>query len=385
MNNNKKNILFFNIDNIIFLILFFIFFVVIFYLLKPFFFIILWAATLTILISPIYNFLVSIIINNIEKISLKFKLIYKFKDKIISIIKSIFAFLFSIILFLIIIFLTSYLFTILSKQIFNFAKELIDFFSKNNNFLIYKNFNNIIDYIYNLSGGLIDLYKIDLKYEIIQLAQNISTKIFSNTTKILNLFIRNITNIFMIIFTIYFFLIDGHNLKEILINSLPIERKYLNIFEKKFKEVSLAITNGYIFVSIIQATIASIIFFLFNIENYFLLGLFVFISSFIPIIGNAGIWLPVSIFKFFLNNRINEGIFFIIICLIFITLLDYFLRPYILKDSLKLHPFLIFLSMLGGIYKFSLSGIILGPLFYILFFTILDIYKELKNSNFELN
>lgn len=82
------------------------------------------------------------------------------------------------------------------------------------------------------------------------------------------------------------------------------------------------------------------------------MGILIFLSSFIPIFGNAGVWIPIAISKIIFNNQIKEGILLGISCLIFVTLLDYFLRPVLLKLTLNLHPFLIFLSMLGGIYTF---------------------------------
>jgi predicted PurR-regulated permease PerM len=47
-----------------------------------------------------------------------------------------------------------------------------------------------------------------------------------------------------------------------------------------------------------------------------------------------------------------------------------------LKDRIKIHPLLIFFSIIGGLQVFGFNGIILGPLVVILFFTIVDIALE---------
>jgi predicted PurR-regulated permease PerM len=42
----------------------------------------------------------------------------------------------------------------------------------------------------------------------------------------------------------------------------------------------------------------------------------------------------------------------------------------------KIHPLLIFFSIIGGIKVFGFNGVLIGPLIIILFFTIVDIALE---------
>jgi predicted PurR-regulated permease PerM len=69
-----------------------------------------------------------------------------------------------------------------------------------------------------------------------------------------------------------------------------------------------------------------------------------------------------------------------VLCAIFISFLDNFLRPMFLKDRIKIHPLLIFFSILGGLKAFGFNGIILGPMIVILFFTIVDIALENESA-----
>ena len=69
-------------------------------------------------------------------------------------------------------------------------------------------------------------------------------------------------------------------------------------------------------------------------------------------------------------------ILFLILAAITISFLDNFLRPFFLKDRIKVHPLIIFFAILGGIQLFGMNGLLLGPLVIILFFTILDILSN---------
>jgi len=55
------------------------------------------------------------------------------------------------------------------------------------------------------------------------------------------------------------------------------------------------------------------------------------------------------------------------------------LRPFFLKDRIKVHPLVIFFAILGGISVFGLNGLLLGPIIVILFFSVLDMIVGEKN------
>ena len=94
-----------------------------------------------------------------------------------------------------------------------------------------------------------------------------------------------------------------------------------------------------------------------------------------PIIGTTIIWIPLGIL-FLINGEIIKAIIFIICSWLFITIPDNFVRPLLLGNRIELHPLFIFFAILGGVLFFGLSGIILGPLSFILFFEIMKIYNE---------
>jgi predicted PurR-regulated permease PerM len=64
-------------------------------------------------------------------------------------------------------------------------------------------------------------------------------------------------------------------------------------------------------------------------------------------------------------------------------LLDNFIRPLFLKNRIQVHPLIIFFAILGGLSRFGLNGLLLGPMIVILFFTILDmlVSKEEETEN----
>ncbi len=94
-----------------------------------------------------------------------------------------------------------------------------------------------------------------------------------------------------------------------------------------------------------------------------------------PVIGTTIIWLPLGIL-FIIKGEIIKAVIFVLCSWFFITIPDNFVRPLLLGNRIELHPLFIFFAILGGVLFFGLSGIILGPLSFILFFEIMKIYNE---------
>jgi predicted PurR-regulated permease PerM len=62
--------------------------------------------------------------------------------------------------------------------------------------------------------------------------------------------------------------------------------------------------------------------------------------------------------------------------LVVITTVDTVLRPLMIGRDVEIHPLLIFLSTLGGIAVFGISGFVIGPIIVSLLMTIWDMYDQ---------
>jgi len=323
----------------------------------PYASVILWAIFIYILTSPIYNSLVLLL--KVEKRGYKIK-------------KSIIAASFSIFTVLIIMAVLSFVVI----KVFGQGKRLLLEIGKTLSSLLDKNIENgipdFVKIIKSISMGTVDLSNFDLQKELLNIIGAYSDKIFSYTTN----FMKNIGSFFVslifLAFSLYFFYVDGEYLLNVLKKAIPIDTKASTTIVTKIKEVTNNLFKGLFLVSFYQSLIALFIFLIFGIEGALLLAILTFFSSFLPLIGCGFVWGPVGIGLFFSEGPL-KAIVFLIVAAIGISSLDNILRPFFLKNRIKVHPFLIFFSMLGGIKLFSFNGIILGPMIIILFFTILDI------------
>jgi predicted PurR-regulated permease PerM len=181
-----------------------------------------------------------------------------------------------------------------------------------------------------------------------------------------------IASLAFMVFCLYFFFLDGKYLIT-LFSNIPIKKEYVHFLINKFKTTTKNLFLGYILVGFVQAVLAFIIYAIFQVKGAFVFACLTFICVYIPILGGALVWLPLGIARI-LTHGLSSGMLFLAVSAIVISLLDNILRPYFLEDRIKLHPFIIFLSILGGVARFGFNGIVIGPLVVIFFLTVLEMF-----------
>ncbi len=227
----------------------------------------------------------------------------------------------------------------------------------------------------SVSLGTVDLSTMDIKAQVLSFVSQYSATIALITRNIVADIGRFLLSLAFICFALYFFYLDGAYLANLFISAIPIDRSSTRRLLHKFHDVTTNLFMGFFLVAFYQTIAAFVIFSVFRVQGSLLFSVLILFSSFIPMVGCALVWLPIGI-SLLATRGLVTGIVFMALCAVFISFLDNFLRPMFLKDRIKIHPLLIFFSIIGGLQVFGFNGIILGPLVVILFFTIVDIALE---------
>ncbi|WP_143277847.1 AI-2E family transporter [Brachyspira sp. G79] len=350
-----------NIGYIFFIAFIFLSIFIMYKLLKPFGMIIFFAVVFYVVLNPLF-------IKAMGKS-------YKKKDKLSTIKRNTLALLFSLTSLIIFLVPTSILAYTIIVQLIDISNIGIKYFMNLdvNEVLRNSNINNFLKTL-----------PIDVSMETI--LKRIQDSSLSNLTFISSYLTQNVASllkstggfvssfIFMM-FSLFFFFIDGEYLVEQVRTLVPIEGKYLDRLIKQVSEGIKGIVFGNLFTGLFQGICAFIVYSVFGVANSFTFAFLTIIASFMPIIGTTIIWLPLGVL-FIINGQLIKAIIFVICSWFFITIPDNFVRPLLLGNRIELHPLFIFFAILGGVLFFGLSGIILGPLTFILFFEIMKIYNE---------
>ncbi len=324
----------------------------------PYSSVLLWAAVCYILMSPLYN----AILRRMNKASR----LYEAKRHLLA---GSFA--------LGTVFLLSGVFLFLSFQLIGQGKDFVeearafiegnpDFF-RTNPLGLY-----LAKAVKELSLNNLDLTNLNLKEQVISFLASYSATIISTTRNLVKNVGELVISLAFIAFTLYFFYLDAAYLARLAVSAIPIEQKSTKRLLDKFREVTRNLFMGFFFVAFYQAVAAFVIFSAFGVNGALLFSVLVMFASFIPMVGTALVWVPLGI-GVMAGSSVVRGVLFFLLSGFFISFVDNFMRPLFLRDRIKIHPLLIFFSILGGISALGFNGIILGPLIIILFFTIVDI------------
>jgi predicted PurR-regulated permease PerM len=225
------------------------------------------------------------------------------------------------------------------------------------------------------SLGTVNLSQIDIKAEVLSFLSTYSESIVGISRALLKNVGGFLISLVFMCFTLYFFFLDAKYLADLVIKAIPIAPQSSKRILLKFRDVTKSLFMGFFLVAFYQAVAAFAIFTLFRVDGALLFSVLILFCSFIPMVGCALVWLPLGLGILVSGNTVS-ALVFLALCAVFISFLDNFLRPFFLKDRVKIHPLLIFFSILGGLKVFGINGILLGPLVIILFFTIVDISLE---------
>ncbi|MBZ0266011.1 AI-2E family transporter [bacterium] len=182
-----------------------------------------------------------------------------------------------------------------------------------------------------------------------------------------------VLNLFMMIFTMFYFFQDGPRMVKRLKFYSPLDDSYEDQLFQRFTSVSRATIKGSLVLGLIQGVMGGLTLWAFGVPSVILWSVVMVVLSVIPMVGGWLVLYPAAIVQL-LTGHIWQGVAIIIITALVIGNVDNLIRPRLVGRDAKLHDLLIFFSTLGGISVFGIMGFIIGPVIAALLLTILEIY-----------
>ncbi|MGA3174948.1 MAG: AI-2E family transporter [Syntrophorhabdales bacterium] len=183
-------------------------------------------------------------------------------------------------------------------------------------------------------------------------------------------------------FSLFFFLRDGPYLLGKLTGYLPFRKSHNDRLTKQVKDVVISTIYGGIVVALALGLIGSITFALLGLHAPGLWGLAIALSSFIPFVGSAIVWIPATAWLLF-SGSVAKGLVLLIVLASAAIVIDNVVRPVIVGGRLRMPLLVIFFGVLGGIELFGLIGLVIGPLVLAVFISIVDIFKDVEEGECE--
>ena len=183
-----------------------------------------------------------------------------------------------------------------------------------------------------------------------------------------------ITNLFVMLYLLFFLLRDEQALSRRIRDAIPLQAEHRQAFLLKFSIVIRATVKGDMLVALLQGTLGGLIFWFLGISAPLLWAVVMAFFSLLPAIGAGLIWIPVAVYLL-ATGAIWQGVVLIIFGTLIIGLVDNFLRPILVGSDTKMPDYVVLVSTVGGLATFGLNGLLIGPVIAAMFIAAWDIFS----------
>lgn len=172
----------------------------------------------------------------------------------------------------------------------------------------------------------------------------------------------------------FYFFRDGYRLTRSVIKASPLSDMDDALILARMVSAVRGVVTGTVLVAIIQGVSAAFGLYLFGFDRAVLLGTVVAITALVPGVGPSVVFAPAAGYLVFTGHYLPAG-GLVLWWLLAVSIVDNILGPYLMSRSHPMHPFLVLLSVLGGLILFGPIGFIVGPVITSVFIVLLEIYS----------
>jgi len=166
---------------------------------------------------------------------------------------------------------------------------------------------------------------------------------------------------------------DGKEFTKKLVCISPLPDKEDELILERLGRAVRSVAMGTVLVALIQGILTGFGFWAFGFERAVLWGAIASFGALIPGVGTTIVFIPAIVYSVFTGDYIATfGL--AVWGMLAVGLIDNLLGPYLMSRGNSMHPFIILLSVLGGITVFGPIGFIVGPVMTSLFMVLLELY-----------
>ncbi len=173
----------------------------------------------------------------------------------------------------------------------------------------------------------------------------------------------------------FYFFRDGKELLQLVVKASPLPDHEDHVIFERMARAVRSVATGTILVALIQGTLVALGFWFFGVERPIIWGSLASVGALIPGIGTSIVTFPAVAVLFF-TGELTNAIGLLIWSVTIVGLIDNIIGPHLMSRGNNMHPFIVLLSVLGGISVFGPIGFILGPVIVTLFLVLLEIYNQ---------
>ncbi|WP_247729377.1 AI-2E family transporter [Halovivax limisalsi] len=212
--------------------------------------------------------------------------------------------------------------------------------------------------------GIPAVYVDDLESTILTTIEDVglstSEFVLSELVNVINTTLHTTVGLMTLAFLLYYFLLDGRTLIAWMRQVVPLHDDVQRELEDEISTVAWAVINSHLLIAVVQGTLGGIGLYLVGVSNVTFWTVVMIVMGVIPVMGVWVVWTPAVGYLWF-TGETGSALVLLAYGVAVLSVVDNYLRAIVVDRGSGLHPGVVLVGVLGGIYLLGFLGIFLGP------------------------
>jgi predicted PurR-regulated permease PerM len=221
----------------------------------------------------------------------------------------------------------------------------------------------------------IDLQKFSMEQSVVAGVTGVSQFLVGQMGDLLKNAAILVTDFFIMLLVLFFLFKDGPKWFAAWYQLIPMDESHKQKIVVRLDQTIRAVVKGMLVTAIVQGVLAGAAYLALGVPFPVVLTALTIILAPIPFGGTALVWGPVVGYLLWVGPT-GKALMMLAWGIGVVSMVDQFLRPWLIGQDVQIPVLLLVLSVLGGLALYGILGLFVGPILVGLLMTAVQIYRE---------
>lgn len=185
-------------------------------------------------------------------------------------------------------------------------------------------------------------------------------------TQVIEATVSAVVGLSLFVFLLYYLLFEGPQFVAWVRRLTPLPEHVQDELYGEAIQITWAVIKGHLLVGLAQGLLGGVGLFATGVPNAALLTLAMVLFAFVPVVGVAAVWVPAGVYLLLVGQVLAGGLLLLYGATV-ISWIDNYLRAFLVDRGGDLHPAVVLVGVVGGIFAMGPLGLFFGPIVLALF------------------
>ena len=221
----------------------------------------------------------------------------------------------------------------------------------------------------------IDLQRFSMEQSVVAGVKSVSQFLVGQMGDLLKNAVILVTDFLIMLLVLFFLFKDGPRWFASWYQLVPMDESHKQKIVERLDQTIRAVVKGMLVTAVVQGVLAGMAYLALGVPFPVVLTALTIILAPIPFGGTALVWGPVALYLLWVGTA-GKALIMIIWGIGVVSMVDQFLRPWLIGQDVQIPILLLVLSVLGGLALYGILGLFVGPILVGLLMTAVQIYRD---------